>query len=43
VQAGDTLPVISIRRSIALADLIRLNPTAPASGDLRDGILIRVN
>jgi LysM repeat protein len=43
VQSGDTLPVISIRRSIALADLIRLNPTAPASGDLRDGTLIRVS
>ena len=43
VQSGDTLPVISVRRSIALADLIRLNPTAPASGDLRDGTLIRVS
>ena len=43
VQPGDTLPVISIRRSIALAELIRLNPTAPASGDLRDGTLIRVS
>lgn len=43
VQGGDTLPIISIRRSIALADLIRLNPTAPASGDLRDGTLIRVS
>jgi LysM repeat protein len=43
VQPGDTLPVISIRRSIALTELIRLNPTAPASGDLRDGTLIRVS
>ncbi len=43
VQSGDTLPVISIRRSIALAELLRLNPTAPASGDLRDGTLIRVS
>jgi LysM repeat protein len=43
VQPGDTLPVISIRRSISLAELIRLNPTAPASGDLRDGTLIRVS
>ena len=43
VQAGDTLPVISIRRSIPLAELIRLNPTAPSSGGLRDGTLIRVS
>lgn len=43
VQPGDTLPVISVRRSVALADLIRFNPTAPASGDLRDGILIRIS
>lgn len=42
VQSGDTLPVISARRSVALSELIRLNPTLPSSGDLRDGTLVRV-
>jgi lysozyme len=42
VQAGDTLPIIAQRRSVALAELIRLNPGVPSSGDLRDGSLIRV-
>ena len=43
VQSGDTLPVISVRRSVALSELIRLNPSLPASGDLRDGTLVRVS
>lgn len=43
VQPGDTLEVIAIRRSISLAELIRMNPSAPATGDLRDGSLIRVS
>jgi LysM repeat protein len=43
VQAGDTLPIIALRRSIALSELVRLNPQSPASGDLRDGTLIRVS
>ena len=42
VQGGDTLPVISVRRSIALAELVRLNPSVPASGDIRDGTLVRL-
>lgn len=42
VQPGDTLTVISQRRSVALADLTRLNPGVSATGDLRDGTLIRV-
>lgn len=43
VQSGDTLPVISQRRSVALDVLVRLNPGVPASGDLPDGSLIRVS
>jgi LysM repeat protein len=42
VQSGDTLPVIAQRRSVALAELVILNPGVSASGDLRDGSLIRV-
>lgn len=42
VQAGDTLPIIALRRSIAIGVLTGLNPGVPATGDLRDGSLIRV-
>jgi LysM repeat protein len=42
VQAGDTLPVIALRRSIALGVLTDLNPGVSPTGDLRDGSLIRV-
>ena len=43
VQSGDTLPVIAVRRSLSLSELIRLNPSAPESGDIRDGSLVRIS
>ena len=43
VQGGDTLPVISVRRAVALSELVLLNPGVSSTGDLRDGTLIRVN
>ena len=42
VQPGDTMPIIGQRRGVGLAELIRLNPGVPSSGDLRDGSLVRV-
>jgi LysM repeat protein len=42
VQAGDNLTIIGLRRSIALTELQRLNPGVSATGDLRDGSLIRI-
>jgi LysM repeat protein len=43
VQSGDTLPVIAVRRSLSLSELIRLNPSASESGDIRDGSLVRIS
>jgi LysM repeat protein len=43
VQAKDTLPIIAERRGTPIANLIRLNPGVAATGDLRDGTLIRIS